>query len=230
MRTPAVALVLCVPLLAGGSGGLDGIVARFGDERPGVRDAASAEAARMVREQLAPLLAAMESPDPEVVRRARAVIRALLPWEAEPEPEESDVLVRGGGIIVVNGARRGQQRAIRIAGQQGILFVDGGENEAETQNLRAFGISGQEANDPLVRRHLRLAAGRGFIVEAVSADSDAQRLGFRPLDILLRVGDRPVLTGKSVDDAIGGREGWAGLLFHLLRDGEVLTLPPASPR
>jgi len=228
MRTPYVALLLCVPLMAGGSGGLDGIVSRFGDDRPSVRDAASEEAARLVREHLAPLLAAMEAPDPEVVRRARAVIQSLLPRETREQEQEEDpdalVAGMGRGIILVNGNVRGR-RAIRIAGQQGIQVMIADENEDEPQNLRAFGLAGQEACDPLVRRQLRLAAGRGFVVEAVSADSDAQRLGLRPLDILLRVGDRPVMTAKSVDDAIGAREGWAGLVVHLLRDGEVLSLP-----
>ncbi len=229
MRTPYVALLLCVPLLAGGPGGLGQAVARFGDERPRVRDAASEEAARIVRENLAPLLAAMESEDPEVARRARAVVRSLLPWEREPDEEAAPETAFPRQLLrqlVVNRRGRGGQ-ALQVVANGGVLFVGGPEEEVRAENLRAFGLSGYEAFDPLLRRHLRLGAGRGYVVDEVTQGSDAMRFGLRSGDILLRIGERPVMNVASVDEALGPNDGWAMLTFHLVRDGELLTLPPA---
>lgn len=219
MRLLLVSLLLSLALVAGEASPLAASVARFGDDRADVREAASLAAAQHVRRELAPLLEALRAGDPEVRRRARAILESLLP--SQPEPEEPPVEGPGQFIIVRGGGGNIQirGRAIQILG--GVAGVD----QEDVEQLRQFGVQGHWARDETLRRQLQLADGRGFAVQTVDEESVAHRIGLRAHDIVLRVSGKPVMRIAEFVAALGPEGDWPHARLTVLRDGEVLNLP-----
>ncbi len=75
-----VLITLCLPLQAGDPADLNTAVEMFRSPHPAVRAEGTKIADRELRKLLAPLLKAMEDPDPEVRRRVREAILALVPF------------------------------------------------------------------------------------------------------------------------------------------------------
>jgi len=218
MRFAVLAFIACAPLFAAGKPTLAEAVAAFGSDVADERDAASRAARRLLERELAPLLAAMESVDPEIKRRAREAIASFVPAHEEPVAQ-SEV---DGNVIVLQAANlRGNLRVwVRGAGGRVVLRRDGQDDGTLTR----FGIHGGPATDVLLRKQLRLARGRGYVVTKTDEDSAASQLGLQVHDIVLRVGDTPVQFARELTKALGQKQGWSDLVFHVLRDGEVKRL------
>ena len=89
MRALAILLLSGSFVLAGDASPLDRAVEKFKSRNPAERDAAQKELDTELRRMLAPLLKAMQDPDPEVRRRARESLLALItktPVQEEPQP------------------------------------------------------------------------------------------------------------------------------------------------
>jgi hypothetical protein len=228
MRALGFLLLLLLPLSAGEIDDLARAVAKFDSDHAGEREAASQTVRRHLQAALAPLLAALKSDDPEVSRRAREAIASLLP-ERKAEPEASGNV--GGNVIIGFGGRANQR--FRFVVQQGkrgnVVFVQGG-NEKENAALKKYGLEGYAVDDVLLRRQLRLAAGRGFAVNKVLRDTAAARLGLKTHDIILSVGGKPVQRADRLLKALGKEETWKGLEMVVLRDGKVVGLGARSER
>jgi len=219
------ALVLLLPLavaFAGDTAPLEDAAKQWASESPDVRDIASRTVAVELRRQLAPILDAMRSDDPEVRRRARAALESLLP-PRPPEPEPQEQQQWQGRVLIFNnagvGGAAGAPQALRVilnAQGQAVLVQDQGE----AQQLKAKGIAGQPVDDPVMREQLCLAEGRGFAVTAVDAGSDAERLGIKARDILLSMDGHPVKQGGEVLKALAAPKPE----IHLLRRGKLVTL------
>jgi len=225
MRVLPIALLLALPLFALDRDSLGEAVARFGSDDPGVRETASRTVRTHLEQQLAPLLEAMHSKDPEVRRRAHDAVASLLPYEVEtPSFEGQDLGVllgqaRGrGGVplqIVVQGVRGGRGR----------MVVVGAVSGEEAAKLRTFGVDGGAIHERFVRRQLRLAQGRGYVVTKVMKDTGAKKLGLEPDDIILRVNGEPAMRPNEVARLLGEPAAWQDLRVRVLRDGELVDLP-----
>ncbi len=213
------ALVLLLPLavaLAGDAAPLDTAAKRWASDFAEERDAASRDVAVHLHRELAPLVAALGSPDPEVRRRARAAIESLLP-PRPPEPPPPEQQWGGGRVVrVVNRGANQQIRFVLNAQGQMVLVQD----EGEMQQLQAKGIAGMPVDDPVMRDQLCLAEGRGFAVTAVDARSEAERLGIKAKDILISIEGRPVMQPADVLKGLGAR----APEVKLLRKGKLVTL------
>jgi len=222
-----VLTLLAVPLLAGAPDPLANAVREFESDYPARRDAATRVVRGILQERLGPLLEAMRSSDPEVSRRARECIESFLPTRPEAAPQQADD-GPGGPVVFVNGQNQGRVvlRVVQANGQR--LRIVNGRWEAEEgyERLKAFGVEGEAALDSTLRRHLRLAEGRGFLVRKVEDESPASRLGLEAEDILLRIDGKPVMKPEEVEGALGGEEAaWMHRRVRILRDGEIKDLP-----
>lgn len=218
------ALILLLPLavaFAGDTAPLEEAAKQWASESPDVRDIASRTVALELRRELAPILAAMRSDDPEVRRRARAALESLLP-PRPPEPQPQEQQQWQGRVLVFNnagGGGAGAPQALQVilnAQGQAVLVQDQGEQ----QQLKAKGLAGQPVDDPIMREQLCLAEGRGFAVTAVDAGSDAERLGIKARDILLSMDGHPVKQGAEVLKALAAPKPE----INLLRRGKLVTL------
>ena len=95
-----VIITLCLPLQAGDPADLNTAVEMFRSPHPAVRAEGSKIADRELRKLLAPLLKAMEDPDPEVRRRVREAILGLVPHHGR-EPEREPGLVNANAVFAV---------------------------------------------------------------------------------------------------------------------------------
>jgi len=212
MRALILLLPLSVALAAGGSP-LDDAARRWASDSVDEREAASRAVARHLERELAPLVEAMRSEDPEVRLRAEGALEAFLPRRPREEAPPADP--DGGQMIVVGqGAGGGQIRLVVAANGQIVV-----QQQADDP-LKAHGLEGKPVDDELLRVHLGLAAGRGFGVTAVEGDSAAAKLGLKRHDILFSIDGRPVMRADEVSQA---------LKLHpaevkVLRRGEVLAL------
>ncbi len=212
------ALILLLPLavaLAGDALPLEEATKQWASESAEDRDAASRTVAIHLQRQLAPVLDALRSDDPEVRRRARSALEALLPPRPPepPAPEQAQ-----GQVLVINNAG-GVARQLRVvlnAQGQAVLVHDQGEQ----QQLMAKGITGMPVDDPVMREQLGLAEGRGFAVTAMDARSDAGRLGIQARDILISIDGRPVKQWAEVLKGLVARSPE----IKLLRRGKLVTL------
>ncbi|MHC4136787.1 MAG: PDZ domain-containing protein [Planctomycetota bacterium] len=224
MRALGFLLLLLLPLSAGETDALAQAVDGFRSDHAGEREAASQAVRRHLRAELAPLLAALESGDPEVSRRAREAIASLLPGPKKEEPEASSNV--GGNVIVgLGGAAKQRFRFFfKQAGKGGqVVFLQGGDQK-QTEALKKYGLEGQPVHDTLVRRQLQLAAGRGFAVTKVLPGTAAARIGLQAYDVVLSIGDRPVQELNRVLKALGKKETWGSLGMRILRAGSLVTL------
>jgi len=225
MRALGFLLFLLLPLSAGETDALARAVDRFKSDHAGEREAASQRVRQHLQDELAPLLAALASDDPEVSRRAREAIASLLPGlEKKAEPEASGNV--GGNVIVGFGG--GGNKRFRVflkkAGKGGqVFFVQGGDNK-QTEALKKYGLEGEPVRDALLRRQLQLAAGRGFAVTKVHTGSAAARIGLQAHDVVLSIGGRPVQELKQVLKALGKKETWNAIGMRILRAGSLVNL------
>jgi hypothetical protein len=227
MRALGFLLLLLLPLSAGETDALARAVAKFNSDDAGEREAASQAVRKHVQLELAPLLAAVESNDPEVSRRAREAIASLLP-EKKTEEEPGASGNAGGNVIV--GVGGGRARAIqnfrfilRGNNKGQLVFMRGGD-EKQITALRKYGVEGYAIDELLVRRQLQLADGRGFAVTKVLPGTAAARIGLQALDIVLSVRGRPVQTADQVLKALGKKETWNGMEMRIVRVGKLMTL------
>jgi hypothetical protein len=229
MRALGFLLLLLLPLSAGETDVLARAVAKFKSDYAAEREAASQAVRRHLEAELAPLLAALESDDPEVSRRARRAIASLLPAEEEEaKPEGSGNFGGGNMIIGVGGNQR--IRFVVKRGKGGQIVVVQGGDERQTEALKKYGLEGSAVEEMLVRRQLQLAAGRGFGVSKVLPGTAAARLGLQVYDVVLAIGDRPVQRLEQVVKALGGKETWDSLEMRILRAGQVVKLSATPPR
>jgi hypothetical protein len=207
------AMILCLPLavaLAGDADSLAEAVKRWASESADEREAASRAVCRQLERDLAPVLSAMRSDDPEVRRRARSALESLLPRPVEePAAAPPQVALLGGG----------GNAQLRLVVRQAAFVPE--DAQPEVRELKAKGLSGHPVDDPLLREHLNLAEGRGFAVTGVDAGSDAERLGLKPRDILLSVDGRPVKQVAEVLKALAAKNP----PVRLLRRGKLVDLP-----
>jgi len=222
MRTVGFLLLVLLPLSAGETDALTRAVAGFNSDHAAEREAASQSVRQHLQRELGPLLAALESDDPEVSRRAREAIASLLPGAKNEAPEASDNAA--GNMIVGFGGGGNLRVVIKQAGKGGqVMFLQHGDNK-QTEALKKYGLEGEPVHDKLVRRQLQLAAGRGFGVRSVLPDTAAARRGLRAYDVLLSIGGRPVQKLSRVLKALGKKETWKGLEMRILRAGKLMTL------
>jgi hypothetical protein len=213
------AMILLLPLAVAFAGEilpLDKATLLWSSDSAEDRDAGSHFVAIHLRRDLAPLLKALEDNDPEVRRRARTAIESLLPpGPPQPPMPQEAAQQQAGQVVFLNGAN-GQLQGQIIVNARGRLVIaqDGGE----MQQLQEKGINGIPADDPLLRQHLRLAEGRGFIIHTVQPRSDADRLGLRAFDILLSIDGRPVKQPGEVLKALAAR----APSITLLREGKIV--------
>lgn len=221
MRALGFLLLMLLPLSAGETDALARAVGSFQSDYASEREAASQTVRKLLQAELAPLLAALGSDDPEVSRRAHEAIRSLLPGtKKEAEPEASG---NAGNVIIGLGGNQ-KFRFIVKQGKGGQVFFVQGGNDKESKELKKYGLEGQPITETLVRRQLQLAAGRGFGVTKVLPGTAAARLGLQAYDIVIAIGDRPVKDPKQVLKALGKKETWAGVEMRVLRVGKVVKL------
>ena len=227
MRALGFLLLLLLPLSAGETDALAREVAKFNSDDACEREAASQAVRKHVQAELAPLLAALESNDPEVSRRAREAIASLLPEKKKEEKPEAFGNVGGNVVIGIGGARGRAIQNLRLVLQGNrkgqLVFVRGGD-EKHVAALRKYGVEGYAIDDALVRQQLQLADGRGFAVSKVLPGTAAARLGLQAHDVVLSVRGRPVLGADQVRKALGEKETWNGLEMRILRAGKLVTL------
>ncbi|MDH3593081.1 MAG: PDZ domain-containing protein [Planctomycetota bacterium] len=216
MRRFLMLAVLVAPLAAGE---LEDSVERFRSDAADERDAGSVAAHRIVRAHLKPLLDAMGDPDPEVARRARAIVLSLIPRQPN-EPAPAATPVAGGRVIFVQGGAGRQQVMVNFVNGR-INVVNGNAGN----ELNRFGALGHALPDGLARRQLRVPAGRGFAVTGVTVRSAAKKLGLLTHDIVVRVDGKPVLTAKQFKAALGEEKAWPKRKLRVLRGGKVVELP-----
>lgn len=213
------ALVLLLPLavaLAGDAALLEGAAKQWASDSAEERDAASRAVAQHLRRELFPIIAAMDSPDPEVRRRARSALESLLPPRPpEPPPPEQQPQWARGRVIINNAGAQQIRFVVNAQGQVALV-----QDEGEMQQLKAKGITGMPVDDPVMRDQLCLAEGRGFAVTAVDARSDAARLWIEARDILISIDGRPVRQPAEVLKGLLAR----APEIKLLRRGKLITL------
>ncbi len=212
------ALILLLPLtlaLAADPAPLESAAKQWASDSAEERDAASRAVALHLHRELAPILAAMQSPDPEVRHRARAALEALLP-PRPPEPPAPEPQWIRGRVRINQAGGQNARFILNAQGQIGLLVHDQGEME----QLQRKGIAGVPVDDPVMRDQLCLAEGRGFAVSAVDARSDAERLGIRAKDILISMDGRPVMQTAEVLKGLAARSPE----IKVLRRGKLVTL------
>jgi hypothetical protein len=213
------ALILVLPVaiaFAGDTAPLENAAKQWASDSAEERDSGSRAVAQHLQRELAPVLAAMRSPDPEVRRLARAALEGLLP-PRPPEPQAQEPQQQLAARLIVN--QNGAQQIRVVLNPQGqVVLIQGDQGEA--QQLQAKGITGMPVDDPILRDQLCLAEGRGFAVTAVDAGSDAARLGIEARDILISIDGRPVKQTAEVLKGLAARSPE----IKLLRRGKLLTL------
>jgi hypothetical protein len=213
------ALILLLPLtlaLAADPAPLQSAAKQWASDSAEERDAASRAVVLHLNRELAPIVAAMRSPDPEVRHRARAALEALLPPRPPEPPAPEPQPQWGGGRAFIKQAGGQNVRFVLNAQGQMILMHDQGEME----QLKAKGITGMPVADPVMRDQLGLARGRGFAVAAVDRRSEAERLGIQAMDILISMDGRPVMQSEEVLKGLAARSPE----IKLLRRGKLITL------
>ena len=91
---PLFLLALCLPLSAGDADVLNAAVKSFESESGAVRQNASKAVRRYLEQELAPLIKAMKSEDPEVARRARDALAAQPEYQQDKPEQPARVVAR----------------------------------------------------------------------------------------------------------------------------------------
>jgi len=212
------ALILLLPLavaLAGDMDSLEEATKQWASDSAEERDFASRVVALYIRRELAPLVAALKSDDPEVRRRARDSLEGLLP----PRPPEirapQQQIPQMGAMIINNGGAAQQLKFVLQNGQMVLVQAQG-----DARQLKEKGITGRTFDDPVARAQLGIAEGRGYAVLSVARRGHAARLGIQTNDILISIDGRPVMQDDDVAKGLGARSP----VIKLLRRGKLVTL------
>ena len=227
MRVLLLAFLVCLPLAASEDPVLDRAVRNFRSDDADVREGASRLAHAHLQEVLAPLIAALEDPEPEVRRRARDVVRSLLPKEA-PAPKQPETVANNNPFKVVFNAwnKGGKGQVIWIANKRnGGIVLEARPSHPRSKKAAAFlkemGLEAMPATKTL-RKQLRLAEGQGF--EVTSATGRAARLGLRESDLILRANGKIVASAADLLKALGEKPDWETVSFRVLRDGKPIKI------
>ena len=221
MRWMPLLVLFALPLFAGDPESYAQAVKGFGDDRIEVRREASQMVRRLLRRDLAPLLAALESRDPEVSRRARSAILGLLPGQKKG----SDFVEMQQGVAQQIFVAGGGQVRIVMRGNNAVFVQQGGNPVGG--RVKEFGVQGHPLYNKLLRRQLGLAAGRGYAITSVKKGSMAARLGLKPHDILLAVNGMPVQNLGTVNKHLGDKKDWHKLRLRVLRETKPMELDGA---
>jgi len=217
MRTLGLALLICLPLRAGDRSPLREAVELFASPDAGKRAAGSQMAERELRRLLAPLLEAMETEDPEVRRRARRAILALVPEAREREaPRPSAAAARArplAGVVV----KRVQAVAIQLERKRDKI-----DAQAVRRLLARFGVEAELFRGVIMIGHATITGG--YHVKKVSSRSHAAHVGLRPGDFILRVQGKPARSPAHLLEALGTDPDWTKVRLEVLRRGELLEL------
>jgi len=216
-----LALLICVPLRAGDRSPLQEAVELFASPDAGKRAAGSQMADRELRRLLAPLLAAMETKDPEVRRRARRAILALVPEAADAdltaEAARRQRAASERAMWKAKAAWRAQAVQVRLEKKRDEL-----EAQAVRRLLARFGVEAQLFRGVIVIGPATIAGG--YRVLKVSDGSHAALAGLRPGDFILRVQDESARSPAALLAALGPKPDWTRVRFDVLRRGELLEL------
>ena len=224
--------LLAAPLLAGPDSPFDAAVRLFRSPAPGDRDQGSRIAGRELRRVLRPLLVAMKDADPEVRRRARESILALVPNHDRGEPEVQhqhnlrvqlaqaaawqgvQLQLRRGGVVL-------QQPGLKLVNPQGkvlqeLLRKEAARNVKGQVAQKALGVVGTFTNTK--------DGKKAFKVKSVAKDSQAAKAGVVAGDLIIAINGRPVHAQADFHAAIDPRRGWSGAQLMLVRGGAMLIL------
>lgn len=224
MRATVLALLLCVPLLAGEKDPLARAVELFESPDAARREAGSQLAGERLRELLAPLLGALEHEDPEVRRRARRAILSLVPGEPEQEERRDRAPARAQQVVrlqlrqqlLQQLARRQELQAQALA--KAIADRNRNLDNQGARALAAFGVTGQV--------HRRAPLQPGFLVRKVKGGSEAERLGLRVGDVIVQVDGRAASWPRD----FARIRSWKRARFLVLRGKKYLHLGVRNAR
>ncbi len=245
MRTLACLLLSCSFVIAGDASPLEHAVQKFKSRNPQERDAAQRMVDAELKRMLAPLLKAMRDSDPEVRRRARESLLALIPnppVQEEPQPvalinvAQANVqrqvalalLGRMGKLNLRNEAARQlrlqtDKKAKQILAQ---LLLERDADKKAKQFLASFGLTGAP------RFGLRTNPGgervAGFIV--YRATKTAALVGLKRGDLIVKVNGLKIVNADNMRIAFGDKPQSAKV--EVLRAGKLVTLTtqPAAKR
>jgi hypothetical protein len=228
-----LAALLAAPLLAGPDSPLKTAVRMFQSPAPGDREQGSRVAERELRRLLKPLLDAMKHADPEVRRRARESILALVPChDRAPETKQERNLrfqlaqaaaAQQVRVRLVPGARVGWANNWQKADVQ--KAQDALVRELLRKNAEDH-VKGQVAQKALglTGTFTRVGNKKSFKVQGVAKGSPAAKAGVRAGDLLLALNGRPLETHADFRAAVDPRRGWSGANLMLVRGAAALTL------
>ena len=219
-------VVICLPLQAGERPELERAVDMFKSNDVATRAAGTKVADKELRRLLAPFLEALKDPDPEVRRRVRESILALVPYhdrEAETAQERA------------NRFQKAQLQALQLIGRKGVV-IRGARLQiqpAQQQVLQALvraqllnpnnanAVKGQRlvAKLGLTGRWIQMGKRRGYQVTAVTKASTAERSGLRVGDIVIGINKVDFTNYDVFLKALDPRRGWSGAKFQILRRG-----------
>jgi C-terminal processing protease CtpA/Prc len=221
MRALGLALLICVPLRAGDRSPLQEAVELFASPDAGKRAVGSQMADRELRRLLAPLLEAMETNDPEVRRRARRAILALVPEAADPELTLDAAMRQRAASeqAMWKGMAAARAQAVRIQLERKRDQLDAREVR---RLLDGFGVEAELFRGVIVIGPATIAGG--YRVLKVNDLSHAAHAGLRPGDFILRVQGEPARSPAALLAALGPKPDWTKVRLDVLRRGELLEL------
>jgi len=219
MRTSILALLLCVPLLAGDRSPLAEAVELFRSSDAAEREAGSQRAREHLRQLLEPLLAALHDEDPEVRRRARRAILSLVPGELEKENQgvQPPLQQQLAQLRIQLQAQRqlawNQEALAKLFARRNKTRDDQG-----AAALARFGVTGK------TRRQAPLQPG--FLVRTVKPGSVAERLGLECGDLIVKLNGR----ASSWTRDFASVKDWKRVRLLVLRGKKYVHLPAREAR
>ena len=240
MRVVVVGLLFSLTLSAGDREPFSDCIRQWRGAQQAEREAGSAHASRELRRILAPLLRAMEDEDPEVRRRARDAILALVPGELRKQQQVDSQAVQqirlvNGQILQVQGGQlRAAARLMRNAQKaQAQLQRANWGNRKFWNGQRILVAPRQPAADEVRKRlgvHARTArAARpyqgGVLVTRVEVGSRAAKLGLVANDVIVEVDGEAVKSPGELAALVAKRPDWSRASVTILRRNRVVRLP-----
>jgi len=238
MRACVVTCLIAGTVAAGENEKLEKAVEQFKSEHPARRDAASRAVDEELRKMLAPLLAALEDPDPEVRRRAQRAILGLVPGELEREEARLEELEKKGLVL----RRKLQLRPVQVAQlKQGrFQVVQLGQfvrrfdkapwpawarvqgSALAIKLLMDFGIRVKAVPSRAQVSGRTLPAGMRIL--EVRAGSKAEQRGLKKGDVITHVAGKPVPRDPEFLHATGQRPKWERLALTITRGTQTVNL------
>ena len=243
MRALVLVPLLACLLSADDNDVLDKAVKHFNSRDPAQREAASRAATDAARKALAPLVRAMEDPDPEVRRRARDAILSLVPRKPE-EPKAAPVQrgvdlflqprVNAQGRVVIQqwfqqrAALDARKRAGRLA-EEAVRVRLALDVQKRAQDLEKkekvlwakLGLRGALVVSVVNQRGRRMELS--YRISSVAKESPAARLGVRTGDIIREVNGR-TLSGRHPFYAILGDNSGGCKKLKVIRGAKIVEL------